>query len=43
MYDFSDNLKISGGILKENENCRFLKGYVKFIYRFYEDFYVMPK
>ena len=31
MYDFSGILKVSTGILKENEKCRFLRGNVKFI------------
>ena len=30
-YDFSGILKFSAGNLKENENCRFLRGDVKFI------------
>ena len=30
-YDFSGILKVFAGILKENENCRFLRGDVKFI------------
>ena len=41
--DFSGILKVSVGILKENENCRFFKGDVKFIWRFYASFYVKPK
>ena len=38
MYDFSVILKVSAGILKGNENCRFPTGDVKFIQRFYASF-----
>ena len=42
MYDFSDILKVSVRILKENENCRFLIGDVEFVLRFYTGFTKRP-
>ena len=42
IYDFSGILKVSAGILKENENYRFLRGDVKFIQSFYAGFMKHP-
>ena len=40
--NFSGILKVSAGILKENENCRFLRRDAKFILRFYPGFVKHP-
>ena len=42
MYNFPDILNVSAEILKENENCKILRGDVKFIQRFYAGFMKHP-